>query len=269
VAGDSGAGALFFSGCSLKCSFCQNRQISSEGLGRDISIPELIQIYRELIGNGAYSLDFVTGTHFIPSIVESLRRSPGSLEVPVVWNTSGFETAEALEMIDPFVDIYLPDLKTLDPDLADELWGAPSYPAVITRNLRRMAASTRKRLLIVRHLVLPGRLEATRGVLEWFASELKDAGLLSLMVQYLPVDSGQVKTSGRRVDGITAAEYDLLLRWLDEFGIEEGFVQEPEKTGGSGDTRRSGKKRDDWLPDFSRRNPFPAEYSEVVWHCMD
>lgn len=260
---------MFFSGCSLKCSFCQNRQISSEGLGRDISIPELIQIYRELIGNGAYSLDFVTGTHFIPSIVESLRRSPGGLEVPVVWNTSGFETAEALEMIDPFVDIYLPDLKTLDPDLADELWGAPSYPAVITRNLRRMAASTRKRLLIVRHLVLPGRLEATRGVLEWFASELKDAGLLSLMVQYLPVDSGQVKTSGRRVDGITAAEYDLLLRWLDEFGIEEGFVQEPEKTGGSGDTGRSGKKRDDWLPDFSRRNPFPAEYSEVVWHCMD
>jgi len=277
VSGERGSGAFFFTGCTLRCPFCQNEQISSSGMGGPLSIDEFARICLEIEKRGGETINLVTATQFIPSAVQGLcLAKERGLSIPVVWNSGGFEKTESLALIAPVVDVYLPDCKTLDPVLSRSLFGRSDYPERAMEAVRFMAGQGEPEFspsgimtkgTIVRHLVLPGHLPETRQVLEWFSRELKDRALLSLMVQYIPNDR---KEGGRRAEGaepgesarpaesgrIGEDEYDQLLSWLDEFSIDEGFMQE------LGDDHP-------WIPDFDRTNPFPAEYSEIVWHWKD
>jgi putative pyruvate formate lyase activating enzyme len=257
VAGSRGSGALFFTGCPLGCGFCQNIQISSEGYGADISIPQLAQIMLDLQREGAESINLVTASHFAPSVVSALELCGSALHLPVVWNSSGYETPETLELIKPVVNIHLPDLKTLSPSLASKLFKAADYPQTASKAILSMVEShplrwSGERLVqgvIMRHLVLPGLFKESEAVLRWFAEHLAGKALLSLMVQFV-----DVKSPAALHKGISERAYYRLLELLDELGIEEGFIQEP------GDELP-------WIPDFTRRNPFPEEYARPVWHC--
>jgi putative pyruvate formate lyase activating enzyme len=182
----------------------------------------------------------------------------------VLWNSSAYESLETLSLLEDTIDVYLPDLKTLDPDLAARFFHAPDYPEQAEAAILKMVEMRGKpvysgtsliRGVILRHLVLPDRLESTRRVLRWFAEHVRGRALFSLMFQYTP--SGKpgnpVSPPGRCIN---REEYELVLGWLEEFDIAEGFYQElvPDN---------------EWLPDFRRTNPFLSDLSEPVWHWRE
>jgi putative pyruvate formate lyase activating enzyme len=274
-----GSGTLFFAGCTLKCPFCQNDQLSRGVLGAELSPEELSGLMLELQARGAQNINLVTATQFIPGVVESVRlaRDRG-LGLPVVWNSSGYERVSALELLEESVEIYLPDCKTLDESLAGRLLGARNYPGaareailhMVARRPLQMEGSRMRRGVILRHLVLPGHTRSSRQVLEWFADRLAGRALLSLMFQFTPnpraqaqAGQGAAEREGRRVPErfVSRREYERVVGWLLELGIEEGYCQEPAGTAGE-DGGAS------WLPDFRRPNPFPPGQAVPVWHCL-
>lgn len=266
VSGERGAGTLFFPGCTLRCPFCQNDQISHRGLGAEISEGDLAALMLRLQAQGGECINLVTAGHFLPGVLAALQQArAGGLRLPVVWNSSGFESRSGLELLREAVDLYLPDCKTLDEQLARRLLGAASYaravraaiPAMVRARPLLYEGDRLRQGVIVRHLVLPGRLQSTRQVLEWFAAQIEDRALLSLMFQYTPNPRRQAaagpESPSRRVG---RREYETVLGWLDALGIEQGFVQDPAPDSA-------------WLPDFLRPNPFPAGQAEVLWHFSD
>ena len=263
LSGKGGSGAVFVSGCNLGCAFCQNWQVSGGGsaggaqpggrLGRAVSTKEFAAICAGLERRGAENVNIVTGSHAVPAIARGLRAAKVcGLGIPVLWNSSAYERTQTLELLDGFVDTWLPDLKTLDSDLAARFFRAPDYPRVAAAAIRWMAEN-RPHGVIVRHLILPGRIESTREVLRWFAGNVAGSAQLSLMSQYTPVAPGRARQPGRF---LSRREYETVLCWLGEFGIEDGFCQE--LAPGSG-----------WLPDFNRPNPFSSGLSVPVWHFAE
>jgi len=257
ITGAGGSGTIFVSGCNLSCAFCQNYQISKEGLGRAVSQDEFAEICLALEERGAENINIVTGSHAAPALALGITaaRKEG-LSIPVLWNSSGYDGTVSLEILKDIVDVYLPDLKTLDSNFAGKFFNASDYGEHATSAILKMMEYRELRLdetmlsgVMVRHLVIPGFLENTRQVLAWFAEHCKGRALLSLMTQYTPV--GTDATIPRRY--VSEDEYTAVLSMLDEFGIDDGFCQELVK--GS-----------DWLPDFTRANPFSSELSVPVWH---
>jgi putative pyruvate formate lyase activating enzyme len=256
LSGKGGSGTIFVSGCNLGCAFCQNWQISTGGgdkrLGRAVSPEEFTALCLELQNRGAENINIVTGSHAVPAIAQCLSAAKtAGLRLPVLWNSSGYENPETLELLDGHIDTWLPDLKTLDSDLAARFFNAPDYPTAAARAILWMMRH-RPGGVIIRHLILPGYLESTRAVLRWFADNANGhhgPAQLSLMTQYTPIE-GDKHAPGRFLD---KREYATVLGWLEEFGIEDGFCQEL-VTG------------NDWLPDFNRPNPFASNLSVAVWH---
>jgi putative pyruvate formate lyase activating enzyme len=218
--------------------------------------------------NGVENINIVTGTHFLPSLAEGIREAKRKgLTKPVIWNSSGYEKLEYFSVLDDFVDIYLPDLKTLESSLSGVMFGAPDYPRAAAAAVKNMAASRPLRYkdsscggqqvlvsgVIVRHLVLPGLRENTRAVLAWFADNVADKALLSLMFQYTPPAGRALPQQGEWRRTISSEEYENTIAMLDEFGIEEGFIQEPPENTGA------------CLPDFSLWNAFPGGLAHPLW----
>jgi putative pyruvate formate lyase activating enzyme len=261
LVGTGGSGTIFVSGCNLGCVFCQNYQISQgergERLGKAVSAEDFAGICAALRDKGAENINIVTGSHAVPAIIEGIcaaRRA--GVRLPVLWNSSAYENVETLELLRDYVDIFLPDLKTLDSGIAAEFFNAPNYPIIAQAAILKMceiaqasAGGDVREKVIVRHLILPGHLESTREVLRWFADNAKGRALLSLMTQYTPIP-GRGQSAPQKY--LSADEYETVLNWLEEFEIEDGFCQE--LVTGS-----------DWLPDFKRRNPFSSELSVPVW----
>jgi putative pyruvate formate lyase activating enzyme len=266
ISGVGGSGTIFISGCNLRCVFCQNYQISQEGMGKEVSEEEFADICGHLQKCGAENINIVTGSHCVPGIVSAIKRAKSKgLSIPVLWNSSAYETINTLSLLGDVVDIYLPDLKTLSPKLAKHFFNAEDYPFYASRAIKKMM-SLKPHKIIIRHLVLPDHLESTREVLEWFSKNARGRAELSLMTQYTPVYRNGHEY--RHADGRTFSlpqeygcpqrymnknEYETVLRWLDEFEIEDGYYQELE-TGS------------DWLPDFNKTNPFSSSLSVPVWH---
>jgi len=254
LSGSSGSGTIFVSGCNLGCGFCQNWQISSRTsghLGRVVSIEEFAAICLELQKRNAQNINIVTGSHAVPAIVRGLDAAKSAgLHIPALWNSSGYESIETLELLGGRIKTWLPDLKTLDSELAGKFLNAQDYPQAAVSAIQWMMKA-RPNDVIIRHLILPGYLESTRSVLRWFADNARGKAELSLMSQYTPMKS-DTGAPGRYV---SKREYETVLGWLGEFGIEDGFCQE--LVTGS-----------DWLPDFSRDNPFPSRLSVPVWHYL-
>jgi len=248
LSGQGGSGTVFVSGCNLGCAFCQNGQISRlPRLGRAVSSEEFTALCLELQRRGAENINMVTGSHAVPAIAQYINAAKSAgLRLPVLWNSSAYEYPQTLELLDGLIDTWLPDLKTLDSGLAARFFNAPDYPQAAAQAILWMMRN-RPGGVIIRHLILPGYLESTRAVLRWFADNAE--AQLSLMTQYTPM-AGVENAPGRFLD---RREYETVLGWLEEFGIEDGFCQE--LVTGS-----------DWLPDFNRPNPFSSDLSVAVWH---
>ena len=229
ISGTQGSGAVFFSGCALRCVFCQNHEISTDCFGEAVSVERLREIYAELIAQGAHNINLVTASHFAPWVVQSL--SP-ALPVPVVWNCGGYESAEILSMLAGKVQVYLPDLKYADNALAAKLSAAPDYFEVATAAIEEMHRQVGdcvieddilQRGVVIRHLVLPGQLDNTRRVLDWVSQTFSSGQVLvSLMSQYTP----QPNAEGLLARRVRASEYRAAAQYMENCGIVDGFLQE-------------------------------------------
>lgn len=229
ISGTRGSGTVFFSGCTLGCVFCQNHEISAQGVGKPVSVDRLREIFRELIRQGAHNINLVTPGHFAPWVAQALEPS---LPVPVVCNTGGYERVETLRLLEGKVQVYLPDMKYALEEPARRLSGAGDYPAAARSAICEMFRQTgpyqlRDGLLVrgvlIRHLVLPGQLDNTRRVIDWVAETFRPGEVLfSLMSQYTP-QPGAVGPLARHV---TRAEYRAAVRYMENCGIRDGFTQE-------------------------------------------
>ena len=231
ISGKNGSGTIFFSGCNLNCVFCQNEEISSGCFGKEITVERLREIYFELINQGAHNINLVTGTHFINAIAKSLEQP---LPVPVVYNCGGYENINSLKLLDSKIQIYLPDLKYADNELALKYSDAPDYFEIATNAIKEMYHQVGNyefdengimtKGVIIRHLILPNQLENTKMVINWIKNNFKNGEVLfSLMSQFTPNKTCKLPELSRR---LTQEEYDEIEEYLFESGIEDGFMQE-------------------------------------------
>ncbi len=266
ISGTNGSGTVFFSGCNLKCIFCQNHEISHGGRGKEISAEELAGIFLSLRDKGAHNINLVTPAHFAPSIKEAIRlaragRDDGGdtgggdiggpekrtdfpprkesaavpLDIPIVYNTNGYESLETLQMFDGTIDVYLPDLKYISAEVSMEYSGAKDYFDIASRAIREMFRQVGnaqldengliKRGVIIRHLVLPGHISETLRVLDWIAENFPKDIYISLMSQYTPCHLAcEHPVIGRR---LTRHEYEKAIGKFAKLGFN-GYVQERE-----------------------------------------
>lgn len=238
VSGERGSGAVFFSGCPLGCVYCQNYALSRGRIGETVSVERLAEIFSALEAKGVHNLNLVTGTPFVPQILQALEIAEP--KIPVVWNTSGYETVGTVDALSERVRVFLPDYKYADPALAARYSRAPDYPAAARAAIRRMVGHTGafeldgdgllRRGVVIRHLVLPGQIENTRSVLRWIADTFAPGTVLvSLMAQYTPCGNLEQFPELRRT--LTGEEWDAALAALAETGLEDGYVQELSASG--------------------------------------
>lgn len=233
ISGKSGSGAVFFSGCSLRCAFCQNAEISRGNKGKEISFAQLKDAIDRLIDQGAANINLVNPTHWVDLLCCFFEKY--TFPVPIVYNSSGYETVESLRKLEGMIDIYLPDFKYTRPDKAARYSGAPDYPQVVLPALREMrwqqphdifdANNMMQKGMIIRHLVLPGNTHSAIEVLDCIHREFPDA-YVSLMAQYTPFgDLHALPELQRRV---TKREYEKVVRHAIDIGLENVFLQQPE-----------------------------------------
>ena len=233
ISGERGSGAVFFAGCPLGCVYCQNYELSRGRAGETVTVERLAGIFGELEAMGVHNLNLVTGTQFAPQILEALRIA--APRVPVVWDTSGYETAETVSALAERVSVFMPDLKYAFSSTAARYSRAPDYPETARAAIREMVRLTGPYELdengmlrsgvLIRHLVLPGRIADTRAVLRWVSETFAPGTVLfSLMAQYTPC--GDLTRTPELKRTLTADEWDEALSALAEYGIEDGYVQD-------------------------------------------
>ena len=235
ISGTRGSGTVFFSGCSLGCVYCQNRDISRGERGKEISAERLVEIFFELKEKGAHNINLVTPSHYLPTIIYAIERAKKeNLCIPFVYNTSAYEKLDAIKRLDGLIDVYLPDFKYADTEIAKRYSFAENYPEVAKKAIAEMVSQRRKARfdrdglmtegVIVRHLVLPDAYENSRRVIEYLYSTYKDDIYISLMSQYTPVcECREYKELNHRVD---EKEYEALIDYAVSLGVENGFIQE-------------------------------------------
>ena len=229
ISGTNGSGTVFFSGCNLRCVYCQNHNISADGFGKEITPQRLREIFEDLVAQGAHNINLVTPTHFVPWILPALTPR---LPVPVVYNCGGYESLDTLRQLENRVDIWLPDLKYADSGLAGRLSAADDYFEVAAAAIEEMYLQAGdyviengllKRGVIIRHLVLPGQLENTKRCIDWVARAFQPGQVLfSLMAQYTPQPNAE-GVLGRHV---TSGEYRAAVEYMENCGIVDGFTQQ-------------------------------------------
>jgi putative pyruvate formate lyase activating enzyme len=237
ISGEKGSGTVFFSGCGLRCIFCQNHEIAAGKSGKRISVERLAEIFLELEGKGAANINLVTAAHYVPQTVKALNlaRRQG-MKLPVVYNSSGYECAETLKILEGYVDIYLPDFKYMEENLARDFSHAPDYPKRAMEAVEEMVRQSGpcvfgedgylKRGTIVRHLILPGHTKNSLKVLDYLQRTYGDRIYISIMNQYTPVRQDfKFPELNRKV---TRREYQKVLDHALEAGLENGFFQEGE-----------------------------------------
>ena len=273
-----GSGTIFLTGCTLACAFCQNYQISQKGYGKEISAEEFARICLDLQKAGAENINIVTGSHQIPALAQGLKAARDlGLAIPTCWNSSGYESVETLELLRGLVDIWLPDIKTLNAALSKKLFNAPDYPETAKAALLWMMETsplkiveikkdgeTREKIMsgvIARHLFLPGRFEDSADVLDWLKKNADGRSVISLMSQYTPVPfKEEAEALKKRLaaledvqNRLVSKEEDADLQDLIEaYDFETLFYQEL-----SDDTS--------WLPDFTKPQPFGNKLARVLW----
>ncbi|MEW5702263.1 MAG: radical SAM protein [Candidatus Zixiibacteriota bacterium] len=235
ISGFGGSGTIFLSGCSLRCLYCQNYPISQLGVGETMTVGRMVAIMRELESAGAHNINFVTPTHHTPALIDAILEARRSgLQIPIVWNTSGYERVETLRLLEGLVDIYLADMRYAEAGPARRYSKAADYPAVNRAAIIEMhrqvgtlaldAGGVARRGLLVRHLVLPDGLAGSRAVFEFLAREVSTETAVSVMSQYFPAYRAESDRSLAR--RLTTAEYDAALAAFTEAGLDHGYCQE-------------------------------------------
>ena len=238
ISGDAGSGTVFFSGCPLHCVFCQNENIANGTVGKEISLERLVDIFLELQEKGANNINLVTPGHFVPQIVKALDQArKEGLTLPVVYNTSSYETVDTIKMLEGYVDIYLPDFKYMSPVLSKKYSHAPDYAEVAKAAIAEMVRQTGKAVFvngdednlilrgtIVRHLTLPGCMEDSMQILKYLHDTYGDKIYISIMNQFTPLSNLEKYPELNR--RITDEEYETLVDYAINIGIENGFIQE-------------------------------------------
>ena len=245
ISGTRGSGTVFFSGCSLGCAYCQNHSISHGLLGRRVHDAELAELICQLASKGVHNISFVTGTHFVPAILNALERY--TPKVPVVWNTGGYETLDTLRLLEGKVHIYLPDLKHVSSRLGKVLCGAPDYFDYAAPAIQEMLRQTgtpvydengiMQRGTVIRHLVLPGCTGDSIKVLDWISDHTPQGTPVSIMRQYTPIAECGIKGMNRR---ITDTEYERVVAHALALGLN-ALTQEKEAA------------QESYIPDFNMR----------------
>ncbi len=250
ISGENGSGAVFFSGCPLHCVFCQNEEISHGKVGKEITVKRLAEIFIELQNKGANNINLVTGTHYIPAIVEAVKLARDGVEVlsennnfqniqrlniPIIYNTSGYESVESLRLLEGIVDVYLPDFKYFSKELATKYSHASDYPEIVKLAIDEMVRQCPKIVfneegfitkgVIVRQLLLPGHVNDAKAIVSYLYNKYGDSVYLSLMSQYTPMEQIAEKYPelNRRV---TKREYNTLLRFAIDNGVSNAFIQD-------------------------------------------
>lgn len=240
ISGQEGSGAVFFSGCSLHCVFCQNQEIANGTVGKNISVERLADIFLELQEQGANNINLVTPGQFVPQIVNALEKAKiEGLHLPIVYNTSSYEAIDTIKMLEGLVDIYLPDFKYMDETLALKYSHAKDYPQVAKQVIAEMVRQTgqpefvggeeeglMKKGTIVRHLTLPGCMEDSKRIIRYLYETYGNSIYISIMNQFTPLP--HLKKYPELNRKITEAEYEELVDYAIALGVENGFIQEGE-----------------------------------------
>ena len=231
ISGEKGSGAIFFSGCSLRCVYCQNFEISHNNYGKPVSKQRFIDIIKELEAKGAHNINLVNPTHFVPFIRDVLTDYKPS--VPVIYNTGGYDAVESLKSLDGLIDVYLPDLKYFDGEVSSKYSKCNNYFEYASNAILEMRRQTGecffenglvKKGLIIRHLVLPKNIDQSIKILRWIADNLPKSTYISLMSQYTPVrEIPEMPELNRR---IVTAEYQKAIDEFEALGFENGFMQQ-------------------------------------------
>ena len=236
ISGEKGSGTVFFSGCAMKCVFCQNYEISRNVFGKIVSEDRLIEIFKELEQQGAHNINLVNPTHYSLQIFETLKKYKPS--VPVVWNTGGYDSVETLRQSYGTIDIFLADIKYANDAVALKYSGVKNYFATATSAVLEMQKQVgvntfdengiMQKGLIIRHLVLPGNVSQAFRVMDWVKENLPEDTILSLMSQYTPCgNASEYPTINRK---LSEREYNLVLDYAEKLGFENVFIQEPESS---------------------------------------
>ena len=235
ISGDKGSGTVFFSNCTMNCIFCQNYEISQLGKGKEISIEELSNIFIMQQEKGVHNINLVTPTSYVYQIIEAIKIAKvKGLNIPIVYNTNGYENIETIKALNGYVDVYLPDLKYAEEKLATEYSGAKNYFEVATKAIKEMIKQVGKIKLnedgiiqkgvIIRHLVLPNHIENSKKVLLWIKQNLPNDIYVSIMAQYFPTYKAKENQELNRK--LTKKEWEQIEKYVEEIDIENGFIQE-------------------------------------------
>ncbi|NOH16967.1 radical SAM protein [Clostridium cochlearium] len=247
VSGENGSGTVFFSNCNLKCVFCQNHCISQENLGIEISIERLSEIFLELEENGANNINLVTPTHYVPQIIEALKLSKASgLNIPILYNSNGYDSLDTLKALDGYIDVYLPDLKYYNSKYSLKYSMAKDYFEKASIAIEEMYRQVRKPVfdengiikkgVIIRHLMLPGLLFDSKKILDYIHKTFGDNVYISLMNQYTPMFKASNYPEINRK--LNEKHYDAIIDYALDLGIKNAFIQE------------NGTSSEEFIPDF-------------------
>ena len=230
ISGTNGSGTIFFSGCNLKCVYCQNYNISKENFGKDITTQRLAEIFKELENAGAHNINLVTPSHYVKQIVEALNIYKP--KIPVVYNTSGYDSVEELKMLEGYVDVYLTDLKYYSSELSQKYSSAKNYFEVCSLAIKEMIRQQPKNVMenglikkgvIIRHMVLPNCINDSFKVLEWIKNNLGEDVIVSVMGQYTPYfNASKFPEINRKLKPV---EYKLVINHFNKLGLKNGFMQ--------------------------------------------
>lgn len=247
ISGKNGSGTVFFSNCNLSCVFCQNYKISQQGLGHEISIDELANIFLEQQEKGAENINLVTPTMYVPQIIEALKiAKKNGLHLPIIYNSNGYENVETIKLLNGYIDVYLPDLKYFDNNLAKKYSGINNYFEYATQAILEMYFQVGlptfdengliKKGIIIRHLVLPNHIDNSKKVLLWIKENMPKDVYISLMAQYFPTYKAKdIEDLNRK---LTVEEFNEIKNYLDELNLYNGYFQE------------LGEHEEEYVPDF-------------------
>ena len=237
LSGDKGSGTVFFSGCNMGCVFCQNGQISHGGKGIKISPDRLCEIFFELRDAGAHNINLVTAGHFLPQVLLAVEKAKlQNIGIPFVYNSSGYEKREAIAKCEGLIDIFLPDFKYIENENAKKYSNAPDYPEIAKEAIEEMVTQQPEcifddgglieRGVIVRHMMLPSHLRESKKIIKYLHDTYGDKIFISIMSQYTPV--GNLEKFPELMNKVSKKDYDKLVDFAIELGVENAFIQEGE-----------------------------------------